>query len=104
MKGPAISAKGMLELGIFLVVLYILYEVEHAASNAIDALANDIGGGAYDLINGDANALVQGTFASEEAELKANGYPPVGSAKYNQIVIKYNPSQVVGTAGVGSGS
>lgn len=101
MKAPAFGPKGALGLVVLAVAIWIaweLYKLEKGASNVLGNVSNELAG----LFVPDANVALQAQFTDERAELKAAGYPPVGSAAYNRIVSKYNPAQVVNNGG-GSG-
>lgn len=76
--------------------LYSVYKIWQGGSavagyvaDVADHVSNAIGGGAYDLVNGDANAQVQSQFDMVMAALKAKGNPPVGSPDYNDVLAQF---------------
>jgi hypothetical protein len=99
-----ITPMGMLVGVGILVALYLAYKAYQGGAyvaNAVSNFDNDLAG----ALVPDANAAVQALTGNVQADLKANGYPPVGSALYNQIVTRDGDAiAAVGTAGLGTGS
>lgn len=96
-----ISGSAILVLVGLGIAYYLYKQTKDKVGGALDTLANEIGGGAYDLLHGDANVAAQQQFTDVRSALAAAGYPPVGSQAYNDIVAQFDPTLVVNQVGGG---
>ena len=83
MNAPKLDVKGWLMLAAVGLGLYLVYKFVQGGAGVVSALnsfGEDLGGDAYTLVNGDANAELQSNFQKFLAAWKAAGSPATGSA------------------------